>query len=60
MKKTYISPVSKVVRVGVAQMMATSLPGVTMNSGNNTVNANEVDVREDNGWDIWDNEDASE
>ena len=58
MKKTYINPVSKVVRVGVAQMMATS-PGVTMNSGG-SVNANEVDVREDNGWDIWDNEDASE
>ena len=59
MKKTYISPVSKVVRVGVAQMMAASSPGVTMNSGG-SVNANEVDVREDNGWDIWDNEDASE
>lgn len=58
MKKTYISPVSKVVRVGVAQMMATS-PGVTMNSGN-TVNAADVDVHEDNGWDIWGNEDASE
>ena len=58
MKKTYISPASKVVRVGVAQIMATS-PGVTMNSGG-SVNANEVDVREDNGWDIWDNEDASE
>ena len=59
MKKTYISPVSKVVRVGVAQMMATSSPGVTINSGG-SVNANEVDVRENNGWDIWDNEDASE
>ena len=59
MKKTYISPASKVVRVGVAQMMAASSPGVTMNSGG-SVNANEVEVHEDNGWDIWDNEDASE
>ena len=59
MKKTYINPVSKVVRVGVAQMMAISSPGVTINSGG-SVNANEVDVRENNGWDIWDNEDASE
>ena len=58
MKKTYISPVSKVVRVGVAQMMATS-PGVTLNSGG-SVDAASVDVHEDNGWDIWDNEDASE
>ena len=58
MKKTYISPVSKVVRVGVAQMMATS-PGVTINSGD-SVDAASVDVHEDNGWDIWDNEDASE
>lgn len=58
MKKTYINPVSKVVRVGVAQMMASS-PGVTMNSGKN-VDAASVDVREDNGWDIWGNEDASE
>lgn len=58
MKKTYISPVSKVVRVGVAQMMATS-PGVTINSGD-SVDAANVEVHEDNGWDIWDNEDASE
>ena len=58
MKKTYISPVSKVVRVGVAQMMATS-PGVTMNSSGR-VDAASVDVHEDKGWDIWDNEDASE
>ena len=58
MKKTYISPASKVVRVGVAQMMAAS-PGVTINPGG-SVDANEVDVREDNGWDIWSNEDASE
>ena len=58
MKKTYISPASKVVKVGVAQIMAAS-PGVTMNSGG-SVNANEVDVRENNGWDIWSNEDASE
>ena len=58
MKKTYISPVSKVVRVGVAQMMATS-PGVTINSGG-SVDAANVEVHEDNGWDIWDNEDASE
>ena len=55
MKKTYISPASKVVKVGVAQIMAAS-PGVTMNSGG-IVNANEVDVREDNGWDIWSTED---
>ena len=59
MKKTYISPVSKVVRVGVAQMMATSSPGVTLNSGD-SVDAASVDVREDKGWDIWGNEDASE
>ena len=58
MKKTYNSPISKVVRVGVAQMMATS-PGVTINSGG-SVDAASVDVRENNGWDIWDNEDASE
>lgn len=58
MKKTYISPASKVVKVGVAQIMAAS-PGVTMNSGG-SVNANEVEVHEDKGWDIWDNEDASE
>ena len=58
MKKTYISPASKVVRVGVAQMMATS-PGVTINSGG-SVDAANVEVHEDNGWDIWDNEDASE
>ena len=58
MKKTYISPVSKVVRVGVAQMMATS-PGVTINSGD-SVDAASVDVREDKGWDIWGSEDASE
>ena len=55
MKKTYISPVSKVVRVGVAQIMAAS-PGVTMNSGG-SVDAANVDVREDNGWDIWSTED---
>ena len=59
MKKTYISPVSKVVRVGVAQMMAASSPDVTMNS-DGSVNANEVDVHENNGWDIWGTEDASE
>ena len=58
MKKTYISPASKVVRVGVAQIMAAS-PGVTLNSGG-SVDAASVDVHEDNGWDIWDNEDASE
>ena len=58
MKKTYISPVSKVVRVGVAQMMASS-PDVTMSSGK-SVDAASVDVREDNGWDIWGTEDASE
>ena len=55
MKKTYISPASKVVNVGVAQIMAAS-PGVTMNSGG-SVNANEVEVHEDNGWDIWSTED---
>ena len=58
MKKTYISPASKVVKVGVAQIMAAS-PGVTINSGDN-VDAANVEVHEDNGWDIWDNEDASE
>ena len=58
MKKTYISPASKVVKVGVAQIMAAS-PGVTMNSGG-SVNAANVEVHENNGWDIWDNEDASE
>ena len=58
MKKTYISPASKVVKVGVAQIMAAS-PGVTMNSGG-SVNAANVEVHENNGWDIWSNEDASE
>ncbi len=58
MKKTYISPVSKVVRVGVAQIMAAS-PGVKLNTGG-SVDAASVDVHEDNGWDIWGSEDASE
>lgn len=58
MKKTYISPVSKVVRVSAAQMMASS-PDVTMNSGK-SVDAASVDVHENNGWDIWGTEDESE
>ena len=55
MKKTYISPASKVVKVGVAQIMAAS-PGVTINSGD-SVDAANVEVHEDNGWDIWSTED---
>ena len=58
MKKTYISPASEVEKVGGAQMMAAS-PGVTLNSGG-SVDAASVDVREDKGWDICGNEDASE
>ena len=58
MKKTYNSPVSKVVRIRVAQVMAASL-NVSLNSSK-SVDAASVDSRGDNSWDIWGNNDLDE
>ena len=56
--KTYIQPETKVVALRTIQVMATSLPGVKMGSG--SVNAADVDSRQDNSWDIWGNGDDEE
>ena len=57
MKQTYISPISKVVKIRVAQVMASS-PDISLNAGKSVEAAN-VGSRE-NSWDIWGNGDDEE
>ena len=57
MKKAYIAPNTKAfVMHANENVMVTSTIGV----GTDGVNGNAALVHEDNDWDIWDNEDASE
>ena len=51
MKKIYSIPETKVVHVRINKMIADSFPGVKLGSG--TVDAANVDSRQDNSWDIW-------
>ena len=57
MKQTYISPKSNVVKIRVAQVMASS-PDISLNAGQN-VDAASVGSRE-SSWDIWGNGDDEE
>ena len=52
MKKTYIIPALQVNEAQAAQMLAESL---TINS-NTTVDGGQALTKEDNAWDIWDDE----
>ena len=58
---TYIKPQTKVVELRTFQLMASS-PGIgDGNSVGNEYDSGDVTyTHEDKGWDIWDNEDASE
>lgn len=52
MKKTYLMPVMQVEKAEAAQMLAESL---TINSGT-TVDGSQALTKEDNAWDIWDDD----
>jgi hypothetical protein len=51
MKKTYLIPTMQVEEAQAAQMLAESL-GIN----NTTVNGSNALTKEDNSWDIWDEE----
>ena len=58
--KTYIQPATKVVMIQHVTFIAESLGLKNSNASNDGSTYNKALGREDNGWDIWGNEDASE
>lgn len=53
MKKTYIVPVTTEENLQHLTIIANS-PDVTINNGSGTtINPTDIEVREDNAWDIW-------
>ncbi len=57
MKKTYITPETLTVALGTMQMMAASIPDVTINtSGSNSINAANVETKEVSDVNVWSEE----
>ena len=61
MKMTYIQPQTVVIKTELNNtLLTTSNPGASVDMSDAGVAPGDFEVHENKGWDIWDNEDASE
>ena len=57
MKKTYITPELRVETVVIKSLIADSLNSLNVNGGGAPVSKGSAWSKEDNSWDVWDDDD---